>query len=90
MSKDEVQSLINVANQTANDKTSTKWRNHYGHKYTLLKIENHRQGATIEKLYKQIDDAQTNAYRIMLIVFSVGALVGGMVAIAIAEKVVVK
>ena len=89
MSKDEVQSLINVANQTANDKTSTKSRNHYGHKYTLLKIENHRQGVTIENLSKQIDDAQTNAYRIAMIVFAFGCMVGGMVAIAI-EKGVVK
>jgi hypothetical protein len=88
MSKDEVVALMNVVADTDN-KPSARSRNHYGHKYTLLKMENHRQGATIEKLYKQLEDAQTNAYRIAMIVFAVGCMVGGMIALAI-EKGVVK
>ena len=89
MSKDETNALEGVSITLEQSRAIARSRNHYGHKYTLLKIENHRQGVTIEKLYKQIDDAQTNAYRIALIVFAFGCMVGGMIAIAI-EKGVVK
>ena len=87
MSKDEIQALVNVADQQATDKQAARSRNHYGHKYTLLKMDNHQQGVTIEKLSKRLEDQQTNFYRIAMIVFAFGSLVGGMVALAIEKGI---
>jgi hypothetical protein len=96
MSNDETNALEGVSITFEQSKSSVKSRNHYGHKYTLLKMENHQLKCEIGKMKERVmnavnhrEDMRDRCSRITLIVFSVGALVGGMVALAI-EKGVVK
>jgi hypothetical protein len=90
MSKNEIQSLLNVADKQADDKASARSRNHYGHEYTRLKMECHNQRIKIrnledekmvlsEQTIKQCDRAYYGGAIVGVVVTLIGVAVVQMV-----------
>jgi len=62
MSNDEIKALEQIAIYRAESKADARSRNHYGHRYTELKSENHTLKVQLAKLTEQTVKACDRAY----------------------------
>lgn len=57
MSSEDEKSLRSIATETENKQTSSRSRNHYGRKYTLLKMENHQIECELKGMQQRLHKA---------------------------------
>ena len=62
MSKDEIKALEQTAIDRAESKADARSRNHYGHRYTALKMDNHTLKVQLAKLTEHTVKACDRAY----------------------------
>jgi len=62
MSNDEIKALEQIAIYRAESKADARSRNHYGHRYTELKSENHTLKVQLAKLTEQTVKECDRAY----------------------------